>query len=111
MIHIDIGKRRFSGNEELYEKHLRRFLSDAHYAAIAGALGKGSFAKAAGYARRLKLKSYNLGMIRLAKACDALCIAIQQGKGEPDFQEEMREVAIVYDMMKECIQKAFSEQG
>jgi hypothetical protein len=49
-------------------------------------------------------------MVRLAKCCDSLCVAIQQGKGGPDFHEEMGELTTVYCMMRECIQKAFSEE-
>ncbi len=109
MIHIDIGKRRFSGNEDLYEKHLRRFPDDKYYGAILTALKNRDFSKAARYAHKLKVKAYNMGMVRLAIGCDSLCTAIQQGKGGPDFAEEIREVTIVYDMMNECIQKAFAE--
>jgi len=111
MIHIDIGKRRFSGDEDLYEKHLKRFLSDKYFCAINAALAKGSYSLAERYSQKLKVKSYHLGMVRLAKCCDSLCSAIRLGKGSPDFQEEMHELSTVYSMMKDCIHKAFFEDA
>ncbi|HRX58913.1 MAG TPA: hypothetical protein P5075_09085 [Eubacteriales bacterium] len=107
MIHIDIGIRRFSGDEDLYEKHLKRFLNDRYFGAIKASLGSGNYLQAERFSQKLKVKSYHLGMVRLAKCCDALCTAIRLGKGTPDFPEEMRELAIVYGMMQDCIQKAF----
>ena len=59
------------------------------------------------YSQRLKIKSYNLGMVRLAKKCDMLCLAITTGKGTPDFTEAINDVSAVYGMMKDCIARAF----
>lgn len=109
MIHIDIGKRRFSGSEDLYEKNLKEFLSDTYYASITTALKDGNFLEVMYNSQKLKVKAFNLGMVRLTIACDSLCTAIQQGKAELNFPEEMREISIVYDMMRECIQKAFAD--
>ncbi len=62
------------------------------------------------YSQRLKIKSYNLGMVRLAKKCDMLCLAITTGKGAPDFTEAINDVSAVYGMMKDCIGRAFPTQ-
>lgn len=110
IIHIDIGKRRFSGDEDAYEKHLRAFARDRDYNAIVSSINSGEYYKAERYAQRLKIKSYNLGMVRLAKYCESLSQAIQTGKGAPAFQEEMRDLTAVYGIMKECIGKAFAEE-
>jgi len=110
IIHIDIGKRRFSGDEDEYEKHLRAFARDRDYGAIVSSLGSGEYYKAERYAQRLKIKSYNLGMVRLAKHCESLSQAIRAGKGAPGFQEEMNDLAAVYGIMKDCIGKAFAEE-
>jgi hypothetical protein len=55
LIHIDIGKRRFSGNEELYEKHLKHFLNDTYYASVEAALKDGDYSKAIRSLQRLKI--------------------------------------------------------
>ncbi len=109
VIHIDIGKRRNAGDEDIYEKNLRAFTRDQEYGSIVTALQKSDFYAAERYSQRLKIKSYNLGMVRLAKYCDALCIAMQSGKGAPDYVQEMNDVTTVYGMMKECVVKAFSD--
>jgi hypothetical protein len=109
IIHIDIGKRRCAGDEDLYEKNLRQFAGDLDYNAIVTALKAGDYYLAERFAQRLKLKSYNLGMVRLSKSCDALCLSIQAGRGAPEFQTEMRDVTVVYGIMRECIDKAFSD--
>jgi hypothetical protein len=59
------------------------------------------------YSQRLKIKSYNLGMVRLAKKCDVLSLAILSGKGAPDFTESINDVTAVYGMMMDCIDRAF----
>lgn len=107
IIHIDIGIRRFAGNEDLYEKNLRQFPNDTLYASMMSAMKAGSIREAEGAAQQLKQKAYNLGMVRLAKSCDALCEAIRQGKGLPDFPDEVNEVSAVYNVMNRCLAKAF----
>ena len=111
IIHIDIGKRRYAGDEDVYEKNLRRFAGDLDFAAIESSLKAGDYYKAELLSQRLKLKSYNLGMIRLAKSCEALSLSIQSGKGAPGFETEMRDVTVVYGIMRECIDKAFTEEA
>lgn len=59
------------------------------------------------YSNRLKIKSYNLGMVRLAKMCDELCLAILSGKGAPSFTEQVNDVKTVYGIMRDCIDRAF----
>lgn len=110
IIHIDIGKRRNSDDEDVYESQLRLFASDRDYGAIVAALEKRDYVRAGRYSQRLKIKSYNLGMVRLAKKCDTLCLAILSGKGAPDFKESMTDVTAVYGMMQECIERAFGEK-
>ncbi len=109
IIHIDIGIRRFNGNEDLYESYLRQFPKDTSCETIAAALKAGDVRGAESASQALKVKSYNLGMVRLAKSCDALCLAIKQGKGLPDFADVMNEVSVVFNVMKRCIIKAFPE--
>jgi HPt (histidine-containing phosphotransfer) domain-containing protein len=109
IIHIDIGKRRNDGDEDLYEKNLRAFASDKSYGSIVSALQNMDFSMADRFSQRLKIKAYNLGMVRLAKYCDTLCLAIQSGRGAPAFTEEMRDVTTVYKIMMDCITRAFME--
>ena len=109
VIHIDIGKRRSAGDEDLYEKNLRAFVNDHDYGSIVSALQNSNFYLAERYSQRLKIKSYNLGMVRLAKYCDTLCVAMQSGRGAPDYTEEMKDVTTLYGMMKECVGRAFLE--
>ena len=75
-----------------------------------GALKNRDYVLAERYSQRLKIKSYNLGMVRLAKKCDLLCQAIATGKGAPDFTEAINDVTAVYGMMMECIGHAFPAQ-
>ncbi|MEN6339042.1 MAG: hypothetical protein ABFD03_02825 [Clostridiaceae bacterium] len=109
LIHIDIGIKRFSGNEELYEKSLRQFLRNPYYAAILAGLKSGDVRGAERASQDLKALSYNLGMVRLAKCCDELCSAIREGKGLPDFAAQADEVSAVYGVMERCMKKAFPE--
>ncbi len=107
IIHIDIGKRRNSDDEDIYEEKLRLFANDQEYDAIVSALHNWDYVIAERFSQRLKIKSYNLGMIRLAKKCNTLCLAIMSGKGAPDFTEEINDVTAVYGMMRDCINRAF----
>jgi hypothetical protein len=109
IIHIDIGKRRFSGDEDLYEVYLRAFSRDKAYQSLLFALRQFDIYHANRYAQRLKIKSYNLGMVRLAKSCDTLSLALQSGKGAPLFTDEMNDLTTVYTLMRECIGKAFAK--
>ncbi|MEA4869027.1 MAG: hypothetical protein VB062_00160 [Christensenella sp.] len=110
IIHIDIGKRRCAGDEDVYEKNLRRFAGDLDYSAIVSSIQTGDYYKAGLLAQRLKIKAYNLGMVRLAKSCDALSQSIQAGKGAPGFESDMRDLTVVYGIMRECIDRAFAEE-
>lgn len=110
IIHIDIGKRRFSDDEDLYETHLRAFSRDKSYTSLLKALRQSDLFQANRYAQLLKIKSYNLGMVRLAKSCDTLSLALQSGKGAPAFTDEINDVTVVYKLMKECIGKAFFQE-
>lgn len=111
IIHIDIGKRRNSDDEDVYEKMLRLFASDKEYGSLLAALKNRDYMLAERYSQRLKIKSYNLGMVRLAKKCDMLCLTITTGKGAPDFTEAINDVTAVYGMMMECIGHAFPAQA
>jgi hypothetical protein len=107
IIHIDIGIRRNADDEDVYEKRLRAFANDKEYGSLIAALKNRDYVTAERYSQRLKIKSYNLGMIRLAKKCDMLCLAILSGKGAPDFAEAINDVTAVYGMMMDCIDRAF----
>ena len=107
IIHIDIGKRRNSDDEDVYEKRQRLFASDKEYGSLLAALKNRDYMLAERYSQRLKIKSYNLGMVRLAKKCDILCHAIVNGKGAPEFTESINDVTAVYGMMMDCIDRAF----
>ncbi len=108
IIHIDIGKRRCAGDEDKYEKHLRAFVRDREYDSIVSALNDGNYIAAGHFSQRLRNKSYNLGMVRLAKYCDVMCLAMQTGGNAPDYAQAMRDVTMVYGTMKDCINRAFS---
>ena len=110
IIHIDIGLRRCAGDEDAYEKSLRRFAGDLDFAAIESSLKAGDYLKADLLAQRLRIKAYNLGMVRLAKSCDALSQSIKIGKGAPGFDNEIRDLGVVYGIMRECIDRAFAEE-
>lgn len=110
IIHIDIGKRKNSDDENVYEEKLRLFANDKEYVSIVSALHKWDYVLAERFSQRLKIKSYNLGMVRLAKTCNTLCLAIMSGKGSPDFKEEINDVTLVYGMMRDCIDRAFGEE-
>ena len=107
IIHIDIGKRRNSDDEDIYEEKLRLFANDQEYASIIAALKNRDYVMAERFSQRLKIKSYNLGMVRLAKKCDILCHAILNRKGAPEFTESINDVTVVYGMMMDCIDQAF----
>ena len=109
IIHIDIGKHRFFGDEDLYEVYLRAFSRDKSYTSLVFALRQLDYFNTDRYAQRLKIKSYNLGMVRLAKSCDTLSLALQSGKGAPLFTDEMNDLTTVYTLMRECIDKAFAQ--
>ena len=110
IIHIDIGKRRNLDSEDVYEEKLRLFANDQEYDSIVSALHNWDYVVAERFSQRLKIKSYNLGMVRLAKMCNTLCLAIMTGKGAPDLTEEINDVTLVYGMMRECIDRAFGEE-
>lgn len=106
VIHIDIGKRRNTDDEDVYEKKLRIFAKDRLYNSIMVALNCHDYIMAEQFSNRLRIKSYNLGMVRLAKQCAELCLAIQSGKGAPLFAEEVNDVTSVYGTMQDCIERA-----
>lgn len=87
------------------------FANDREYDSIVSALHDWDYVIAERCSQRLKIKSYNLGMVRLAKRCNTLCLAIISGKGAPDFTEEINDVTAVYGMMKDCIERAFGEKS
>ena len=109
IIHIDIGKRRNSNDEDVYEIRLRSFANDEDYDSIRSALSRRDYVSAEQSSNRLKIKSYNLGMVRLAKKCDELRLAILSGKDAPNFAEQMNDVTVVYGIMRDCINRAFFE--
>lgn len=111
IIHIDIGKRRNSNDEDVYEIQLRSFAEDQEYDSILSALSRRDYILAEQCSNRLKIKSYNLGMIRLAKKCDDLRLAILSGKDAPNFAEQVNDLTVVYGIMRECIDHAFFEQA
>jgi hypothetical protein len=111
MIHIDIGKRRHSDDEDAYEKKLRVFADDREYDAIVAALNQRDYTLAEKRLNRLKIKSYNLGMVRLAKNCDELRLAILSGKDASFVADLLKDVTTVYGIMRECIDRAFHTEG
>lgn len=66
-IDVDSGVERFSGNEMLYEKFLRRFADDKSYAEFVTALSYNDCDVAFNAAHTLKGVSGNLSLIRLQK--------------------------------------------
>jgi len=111
IIHIDIGKRRNANDEDVYEERLRAFIHDRDYDRIIAAIERRDFLRAERVAQRLKIKAYNLGMVRLAKNCDTLCLAIQDGKGAPEFSDAINDVTVVYEIMRDCLDRAFSPKA
>lgn len=107
VIHIDIGKQRNSDDEDAYEKRLRSFAKDRLYDSIVMALNNRDYFMAEQFSNRLLIKSYNLGMVRLANRCDELRIAMLNGKGSPLFSDEISNVTAVYRSMRDCINRAF----
>jgi len=102
---------RYDDDEDVYEEKLRLFANDQEYDSIVAALHNWDYVIAERFSQRLKIKSYNLGMVRLAKRCNTLCLAKMSGKGAPDFTEEINDVTTVYGMMKDCIERAFGEEA
>ncbi len=94
-------------DEDIYEKKLRLFADDHEFDAILSALNRRDYIRAERCSNRLKIKSYNLGMVRLAKKCDELRLAILSGKDAPFFTEQMKDLTAVYGIMRDCIDQAF----
>ena len=98
-------------DEDAYERRLRLFANDREYDAIVAALNNRDPILAEKRLNRLKIKSYNLGMVRLAKNCDELRLAILSGKDATTIAELLRDVTTVYGLMQDCMDRAFPMEG
>lgn len=74
---------RFSGNTALYDKFLKKFLTDDTFIKMADFIRVKDFEEAHKCAHSLKGVTGNLGLTDLYNACEALCKVLQAGVPEP----------------------------
>ena len=76
------GKKRFAGNEALYEKYLLKFKDDVHYEAAKTAFGSGDFDTLLKEAHTLKGVAGTLGLVDIYQACADIVTALRGERTE-----------------------------
>ena len=95
---------RFSGNEELYLRFLRRFSGDPSFAEMERALGDGRLRDAADACHTLKGISANLGLSPLCAACTELMAAFRGGD-PAELERPLTAVREAYDRAVELVRR------
>ena len=81
-IDYENGKKRFAGNEALYEKYLLKFKDDKHYQAAKEAFEKGDFETLLKESHTLKGVSGTLGLQDIYHTCANIVTALREGSTE-----------------------------
>ena len=76
------GKKRFAGNEALYEKYLLKFKDDVHYEAAKTAFESGDFNALLQEVHTLKGVAGTLGLIDIYQTCADIVTALRGEKTE-----------------------------
>ncbi|MBR3769299.1 MAG: Hpt domain-containing protein [Lachnospiraceae bacterium] len=76
------GKKRFAGNEALYEKYLLKFKDDVHYEAAKTAFGSGDFDTLLKEAHTLKGVAGTLGLVDIYQTCADIVTALRGERTE-----------------------------
>ena len=91
------GKKRFAGNEALYEKYLLKFKDDVHYEAVKAAFETGDFDTLLKEAHTLKGVAGTLGLVDIYQNCADIVTAL---RGERT--EQMPEL---FDLLQRAYEK------
>ena len=85
------GKKRFAGNETLYNKYLLKFREDTHYQAVKDAYEAGDFDTLLKEAHTLKGVSGTLGLQDIYHSCAEIVTALRAGSKEqiPELVEKL----------------------
>lgn len=81
-IDYENGKKRFAGNEPLYEKYLLKFKEDTHYEAAKAAFEAGDYETLLKEAHSLKGVAGTLGLQDIFQSCSNIVTALRSENGE-----------------------------
>jgi len=81
-IDYENGKKRFAGNEALYEKYLLKFKDDVHYEAAKSAYEAGDFDTLLKEAHTLKGVAGTLGLTDIYQTCANIVTALRSERPE-----------------------------
>ena len=91
------GKKRFAGNEALYEKYLLKFKDDVHYEAAKRAYDAGDFETLLKEAHTLKGVAGTLGLIDIYQTCANIVTALRA--------ERMDQVPQLFHLLQHAYEK------
>jgi len=94
------GKKRFAGNEALYEKYLLKFKDDVHYEAAKAAFETGDFETLLKEAHTLKGVAGTLGLVDIYQACADIVTALRG--------ERTEQAPELFDLLQRAYQKTIS---
>lgn len=92
-IDYENGKKRFAGNEALYEKYLLKFRDDTHYGLARAAFEAADYETLLKETHTLKGVAGTLGLLDIYRVCTEIVNALRTDKPEevpalmPDLQE------------------------
>lgn len=101
-IDVNAGVERFMGNEELYEKFLRRFAEDASYQELVAAIASGDCQAAFTAAHTLKGVSGNLSLKKL-EAVVAVQVEHLRAGDLDSARPLMEEITAAYEKVRAVI--------
>lgn len=81
-IDYENGKKRFAGNEALYEKYLLKFKDDVHYEAAKAAFVAGDFDTLLKETHTLKGVAGTLGLTDIYRTCSNIVTALRGERAE-----------------------------